>query len=100
MKPGDLVEYDQQKIQKKKVNPASYVSWTKKVLLLESTALYEMVRMAEENFGLKVQVGPGVNLSQSASGSMPLSDGASFMRLTARIFNVQIEYRDSIYYLQ
>lgn len=100
MKPGDLVEYDREKIQKKRVNPVSYVSWTKKVLQLESTTLSEMVRMAEENYGLKVQVGPQVKLSQSASGSMPLSDGASFMRLTARIFNVQIEYRDSIYYME
>jgi transmembrane sensor len=100
MNPGDLVEYDQQKIQKKRVNPASYVSWTKKVLLLDSMTLDEMVRMAEENFGLEVRVGPQVNLRQSASGSMPLTDGASFMRLTARIFNVEIEYRDSIYYLQ
>jgi transmembrane sensor len=100
MKPGDLVEYNQQKIQKKQVNPASYVSWTKKVLLLDSMTLDEMVRMAEDNFGLQIKVGPNVNLSQSASGSMPLSDGSSFMRLTARIFNVQIEYRDSIYYLE
>jgi ferric-dicitrate binding protein FerR (iron transport regulator) len=49
MEPGDLVEYDREKIQKKRVNAASYVSWTKKVLLLESTSLAEMVRMAEEN---------------------------------------------------
>lgn len=100
MKPGDLVEYDQKKIQKKRVNPESYVSWTKKVLQLESTTLEEMIRMAEENYGLQVQVGSQVNLSQSASGSMPLTDGTSFMSLTAKIFHVQIEYRDSVYYIQ
>ncbi len=100
MKPGDLVEYDREHIQKKRVNPVSYVSWTKKILQLESTTLDDMVRMAEENYGLKINVGPAVKLSQSASGSMPLSDAASFMRLTARIFNVQIEYRDSIYYME
>ena len=100
MEPGDLVEYDREKIQKKRVNPVSYVSWTKKILQLESTTLQEMVRMAEDSYGFKIQAGPQVNLSQSASGSMPLSDGASFMNLTAKIFNIQIEYRDSIYYMQ
>lgn len=99
MIPGDLVEYDEQKIQKKRVNPVSYVSWTKKVLQLESTSLLEMVRMAEENYGVKIEIGPNVNLNQSASGSMPLSDGDSFMKLTAMIFNIQIEFRDSTYYI-
>lgn len=100
MTPGDLVEYDQQKIQKKRVNPVSYVSWTKKALQLESTSLLEMVRMAEENYGIKIQIGPNVDLSQSASGSMPLSDGDSFMKLTAKIFHIQVEYRDSTYYIK
>ncbi|OOG71565.1 FecR family protein [Algoriphagus sp. A40] len=99
MKPGDLVEYDQRKIQKKRVNPVSYVSWTKKVLQLESTSLLEMVRIAEENYGIKIQIGPNVDLNQSASGSMPLSDGDSFMKLTAMIFHIQIDYRDSTYYI-
>ncbi|HSF55421.1 MAG TPA: FecR domain-containing protein [Algoriphagus sp.] len=100
MTPGDLVEYNQQKIQKKRVNPVSYVSWTKKVLQLESTSLLEMVRMAEENYGLKIHIAPTVDQNQSASGSMPLSDGDSFMKLTAKIFHIQVEYRDSIYYIK
>lgn len=100
MKPGDLVEYDQQKIQKKQVNPSSYVSWTTKILQLESTQLEEMIRMAEENYGIKIKVNPTVDLSQSASGSMPLSDGDSFMKLTSKIFNIQITYQDSIYYIE
>ncbi|GAA0878215.1 hypothetical protein GCM10009119_11830 [Algoriphagus jejuensis] len=100
MTPGDLVEYDQNKIQKTRVNPVAYVSWTKKILQLESTSLGDMVRMAEENYGVKIQVGSQVDLHQSASGSMPLSDAASFMRLTSRVFNVQVEYRDSIYYIE
>lgn len=99
MEPGDLVEYDQRKIQKKRVNPVSYVSWTKKVLQLESTSLLEMVRMAEENYGLKIELGPQVDLNQSASGSMPLTNGDAFMKLTAKIFHIQIEHRDSTYYI-
>ncbi len=100
MAPGDLVEYDKQKIQKKRVNPEPYVSWTRKVLQLENTSLGEMVRMAEENYGVRIHVGSIVDLSQSASGSMPLSDGESFMRLTAKIFNIQVAYRDSTYYIE
>lgn len=100
MTPGDLVEYDSQKIQKKRVNPEAYVSWTKNVLQLESTKLAEMVRMAEENYGIAVEVGPGVDVDQSASGSMPLSDAQSFMRLTAKIFNVRVVYRDSVYHIE
>ena len=100
MRPGDLVEYDQKKIQKKRVNPVPYVSWTKKILQLESTSLHEMVTMAEETYGLTIQVDPQVELNQTASGSMPLTDGSSFMNLTARIFNIQVDYRDSTYYIQ
>lgn len=100
MTPGDLVEYDQEKIRKKRVNPVPYVSWTRKVLELDSTTLKEMIRMAEENYGVKIEVDTDVDLNQSASGSMPLTDGSSFMELTAKIFNVQVSYLDSIYYIR
>lgn len=99
MTPGDLVEYDRRKIQKKRVNPTAYVSWTRKVLQLERATLAEMVRKAEENYGIRIQIDPRVDPNQSASGSMPLSDGDSFMKLTAKIFNIRVEYRDSTYYI-
>lgn len=100
MNPGDLVEYEQKKIQKSKVNPATYVSWTSKVLQLDRTSLGEMIRMAEENYGLEVDVDPELDLKQSASGSMPLTDGASFMRQVSLIFNVEIQKQNSKYLIK
>jgi transmembrane sensor len=100
MNPGDLVEYEQKKIQKSKVNPEAYVSWTSKILQLDRTSLGEMIRMAEENYGLEVEVDPELNLDQSASGSMPLTDGESFMRQVSRIFNVEIQNQNSKYLIK
>lgn len=59
-----------------------------------------MIRMAEENYGLEVEVDPELNLGQSASGSMPLTDGDSFMRQVSLIFNVEIQKHNSKYLIK
>lgn len=100
MKPGDLVEVSQEKISRRTVDTDKYTSWTQQVLTLDKTSLQEIIQIAEENFGLKVVVASEVPLDQTASGSVPLTDGDQFMNLISRVFNFTVEEKNSIYYIQ
>lgn len=97
MEPGDLVSVKESKVEKKRVKAENYTSWTHNLLILDQTSLEEIIRVARENFGLTIEVDPEVSLSQTASGSMPLENPEHFMNLTAKIFSITIENKDSKY---
>ncbi len=97
MKPGDLVAIQEDKVEKRKVNAENYTSWTQNLLILDETSLDEIIRVARENFGLEIEVDPQISLNQTASGSMPLEDPDQFMNLTAKIFNISVEKKESKY---
>jgi ferric-dicitrate binding protein FerR (iron transport regulator) len=57
MKPGELVEFTEQKdvTVKKQVEAANYTAWRNNQLLFSSTSLREIAQMLEDNYGYKVQ---------------------------------------------
>lgn len=97
MKPGELVAIQENKVEKRIVNPENYTSWTQNLLILDQTSLEEIIRVGTENFGLEIKVDPSVSLTQTASGSMPLENPEEFMSLTAKIFNVTIDKHEFTY---
>ncbi len=99
MEPGELVEFKEKKFQRKKVDPEHYVSWTGKVLNLDHTSLSQILKMARENYGVRIKVADERILNQTASGSMPLEGEESFMNQVSKIFNIEIKYHDSIYHI-
>jgi transmembrane sensor len=88
MKPGELVEYKKDKYSKRQVDPKIYASWTEKKIILDQTSLLEMIRMAEDNYGLKIRTESEKMLIQTVSGSMPIGDADSFVTQVAMAFQL------------
>ena len=89
MKPGELVEYTQNKYSKRTVNPSVYVAWTEKKIILDHTSLREMVRMVKDNYGVDVTVQSEEMLNQTVSGSMPMGDAESLVHQIAKTFQLK-----------
>ena len=100
MKPGELVEYKKDKYSKRLVDPKVYASWTEKKIILDQTSLQEMIRIAEDNYGVKVRVESEKMLKQTVSGSMPIGDANSFVTQVAMAFQLKVVREDDSYLLK
>lgn len=99
MQPGELVEVRNNSYVKRKVDADGFVAWTENKLVLNETSLLEMIRMLNENFGLKVEVKNSRLLNETISGSMPMPDSTHAVEQIARAFRLQVESRDGVYLL-
>lgn len=90
MKPGELVEYKEDRIVKRKVDPTMYAAWTENKIILNKTSLQEMIRMAKDNYGIEIEVASEKMLTQTVSGSMPVGDAESFANQIAKVFQLKI----------
>lgn len=90
MKPGELVEYKEDRIVKREVDPTMYASWTENKIILNQTSLLEMIRMAKDNYGVEIEVASEKMLTQTVSGSMPTGNAENFANQIARVFQLQI----------
>jgi ferric-dicitrate binding protein FerR (iron transport regulator) len=95
MKPGEFVEYKQKTFSKRMVNPRTYTAWTEKKLILDHTSLREMVEMLRDNYGVEVTVSDDSLLSQTVSGSMPISDVRSLVLQIAQTFQLKVEEQNN-----
>ncbi len=90
MKPGELVEYKEDRIVKREVDPDIYAAWTENKIILNKTSLQEMIRMAKDNYGIEIEVASEKMLIQTVSGSMPIGDAENFANQIARVFHLKI----------
>lgn len=90
MKPGELVEYKEDRIVKREVDPTMYAAWTENKIILNQTSLQEMIRMAKDNYGIEIEVASEKMLTQTVSGSMPIGDADSFTNQIAKVFQLKI----------
>jgi transmembrane sensor len=90
MKPGELVEYKKDTYSKRAVDPRVYAAWTEKKIILNQTSLREMIRMANDNYGLEIEVENVKMLDQTVSGSMPIVDSESFVNQVAKAFQLKV----------
>lgn len=90
MKPGELVEYKEDRIVKRKVDPTMYAAWTENKIILNQTSLREMIGMAKDNYGIEIEVESEKMLEQTVSGSMPIGDAESFVNHIAMAFHLKI----------
>ena len=100
MKPGELIEYKKNKYSKRDVDPHIYAAWTEKKIILDQTSLREMIRMAEDNYGVKIRVESEKMLTQTVSGSMPIGDAKSFVSQIAMAFQLKIVQERNSYLLK
>lgn len=100
MKPGELVECKRDQFRKRVVDPRVYAAWTEKKIILEQTSLREMIRMANDNYGVKVAVASDRMLDHTVSGSMPISDAEGFVNQIASVFHLEIRKQGNTYLLK
>ena len=89
MKPGELVEYDEKKFVRRKVDPKMYTAWTEKNLVLNRTSLRELLHMVKDNYGIDVEVNESF-LNQTISGSMPVTDSEGLLQQIAKAFQLNV----------
>jgi len=90
MKPGELVEYNEDKYSKRVVDPRMYAAWTEKKIILNQTSLREMIRMAKDNYNIEIDVQSEKMMEQTVSGSMPIGDATNFVNQVARAFQLKV----------
>ncbi|HWA34287.1 MAG TPA: FecR domain-containing protein [Cyclobacteriaceae bacterium] len=100
MKPGELVECKKNDVKKRVVDPRVYAAWTEKKIILDQTALREMVRMVKDNYGIDIEVASEQMLDQTVSGSMPISDGEGLVKQVASAFQMELVKKDDHYTLK
>ena len=99
MNPGELVEYNERKYVKRKVDPKIYTAWTENNLVLNRTSLREMLLMIKDNYGIQVEVNENL-LGQTISGSMPVSDSVSLMHQIAKAFRLKVVKEGDRYFMR
>ena len=99
MNPGELVEYNERKYVKRKVDPKMYMAWTQNNLVLNRTSLREMLLMIKDNYGIDVEVKESL-LNQTISGSMPVTDSVSLMHQIASAFRLKVVKENDRYYMR
>jgi ferric-dicitrate binding protein FerR (iron transport regulator) len=95
MKPGELVEYKEDKYSKRVVDPRIYAALTEKKIILNQTSLREMIQMAKDNYGVEIDVPLEKMLEQTVSGSMPIGDADSFVNQVARAFQLKVVHENN-----
>ena len=98
MNPGELVEYNEKRYVKRKVDPTMYTAWTQNNLILNRTSLREMVLMIKDNYGIEVEVAESL-LGQTISGSMPVSDSVNLLNQIAKAFRLKLVKKDDRYFM-
>ncbi len=96
MKPGEMIEYKEQRYKKKSVDPQLYSAWTNNKIILNRTSLSEMISMLKDNYGLEVKVADPVLLTQTVSGSMPLGDPEVLLKQMAMAFQLKIRREGNV----
>lgn len=83
MTPGDLVTFDDygHKSHTKTETPEAFSAWKSKKIVFSETSLYEISKIFEENFGVKVMI-PDSNLSLlTVSGSFPANNAQELLSI-------------------
>lgn len=71
MKPGDMVEFSNEKIQKKIVTKQDYMSWMDNKLNLDNTSVADIAKMISEYYGVNVKIDGANTANQTLTAIMP-----------------------------
>jgi ferric-dicitrate binding protein FerR (iron transport regulator) len=99
MNPGELVEYNEKKYVKRKVDPKMYTAWTQHNLVLNRTSLRDMLHMIKDNYGIDVEVKESL-MDETISGSMPVTSAESLLEQIAKAFQLKVVKQDNRIYLK
>ena len=90
LSPGDIVEYEGGKLNKKPANIVEYTSWKDGKLYFRDVPLSKILDYFEDIYGYKVSVDDPSILSRRLSGTMSFKDEKVFFETIARSLNLSI----------
>lgn len=71
MKPGDMVEFSNEKIEKKTVSKPDYMAWMDNKLDFDNTTVTEIAKIIKEHYGVDVNIDGNNLANQTITGIMP-----------------------------
>ncbi|HYM95228.1 MAG TPA: FecR domain-containing protein [Chitinophagaceae bacterium] len=71
MKPGDMVEFSNEKIEKKIVTKQDYMAWMDNKLDFDNTPVTEIVKLIKEHYGVDVKINGNNLANQTITAVMP-----------------------------
>lgn len=71
MKPGDLVEFNNQQIQKKVVTKQDYLAWMDNKLVFDNTPIADVAALIKNHYGIEIKLSGNNISSQTITGIMP-----------------------------
>lgn len=71
MKPGDFVEFDNNVLQQKEVNPENVTAWTDRKMVFDFTPMEKAAKMIEEIYGVEIELADDKAKGIVLAGVMP-----------------------------
>lgn len=71
MKPGDLVQFDHQQIEKKETDNQDYSAWTDNKLVFNNTPMAEVANIITRHYGISVKIEGDAIAKKTITGIMP-----------------------------
>ncbi len=97
MKPGDLVEMEDQKLIKKIVDPKVYNAWTNNEWILNDLTLREVALKIEETYGVKVIINNTDKTAHILAGIVPTDNLDVLLKVLSTTLNIKItQHKDQI----
>jgi len=92
MKPGEMVQFSElsRNVERTKVNPKVYTSWSANKLFFDNTPLSVLVNRIERVYGVEVNIENPDILQQKLSGSVDFRSLEGLTAAVAEIFEIQI----------
>ncbi|MEO5944605.1 MAG: FecR domain-containing protein [Ferruginibacter sp.] len=71
MKPGDLVEFNNQQIQRKIIIKQDYLAWMENKLVFDNTPIADVAALIKNHYGVEIKLSGNNISSQTITGIMP-----------------------------
>ncbi|MDF9796574.1 transmembrane sensor [Catalinimonas alkaloidigena] len=102
MEPGDKVSYslEEDKIEKKVVNPEFYSSWRKGTVVFDHTPLREVFQLMEDTYGISIEIQDQTLLNKEMNAQDVIRDLEVMMTLVEKTFDINLIKEDNKIYLE
>jgi ferric-dicitrate binding protein FerR (iron transport regulator) len=96
MKPGEMVEFSQQRHEFKqvRVDAEQTNAWRNNKLIFDNTPLSEIFQLLEDNYGIQVQIKDSTLLTKKYKGSSPSTNSTILLEKLAKLYDLKIRKED------
>lgn len=93
MQPGELLTYSEetQEVRKRVIDPDSYTSWKKQLLVFEDESLEHIARTLEDNYGYAIQFSDQYIREYRFTATLPTDKVPTLFTMLAKAFDLTID---------